>query len=126
MKRSNQRLRLIAMFALALMVGSGGCGRGEAAAAIALVKSKITKDFSHIRFYAGPLKGGTAVLLSDHSAFWVRNNRLHWVNPQAINWVSRLAGAPFEIDYIEVRMAVRGKVELDPLEPLNETDKPSE
>lgn len=111
-------MKFLQIFVLCVMpVYFAGCSDPRRDQAVELVKASIQKGDSNQRFYAGPLHGGTAVLTSGHGAYWVRNGQVHFANDRARKWSPGLPKANYEIDYLQVRMSVRGSPELDPLGP---------
>jgi len=77
--------------------------------AISAVKRSITAVSSLGRTYlAGSLKGGTAVLVDDLAAYWVKNSRVYAANGFAKTWSPSISYATDpDINFDSVEQAVK-------------------
>ncbi len=77
--------------------------------AISAVKRSITAVSSSGRTYlAGSLKGGTAVLVDDMAAYWVKNGRVYAANGFARTWSPSISYATdSDISFDSVELAVK-------------------
>jgi hypothetical protein len=94
---------LVAITAIAIMTQLPGSN------AITAVKRTITAVSSSGRTYlAGLLKGGTAVLVDDMAAYWVKNGRVYAANGFARTWSPSISYATdSDISFDSVEQAVK-------------------
>ena len=77
------------------------------AEAIRAVRRSLTAAVSVSRFEAGPLRGGTAVLVDDMAAYGVKDGKVHGANGYALMWSECIDRAPAGISMPQVRAACR-------------------
>jgi len=94
---------LVAITAIAIMSQFPGSNATTA------VKRTITAVSSSGRTYlAGSLKGGTAVLVDDMAAYWVKNGRVYAANGFARTWSPSISYATdSDISFDSVEQAVK-------------------
>lgn len=72
---------------------------------IAAVKDSITANVAQA-YEAGPLQGGTAILVNDFAAYWVKDGVVYAANGVARMWSPAIPVAPTGIDIDSVEEAV--------------------
>jgi len=76
--------------------------------AISAVKRSITAVSLGRTYLAGSLKGGTAVLVDDLAAYWVKNSRVYAANGFAKTWSPSISYAiDPDINFDSVEQAVK-------------------
>lgn len=89
-------------------IGLVGCGNSIDTAAVEAVKRTITKVAPQGRDYeTGPLEGGTAVLVDDYAAYWVKDGIVYGANGIALMWSPGVGSAAPTATLDKVKEAVR-------------------
>jgi len=74
---------------------------------IAAVRNTITANLKEGQEYqAGSLQGGTAVLISDIGAYWVKDGVVYAANGTVKTWSFNINYAPAGVDFNSVKEAV--------------------
>ena len=75
--------------------------------ALGIVKRSYTSARSSDKQYkVAPLNGGTAILVDDLAAYWVKGGKLYAANGWAKTWSKNIEYAPTGIDFTSVKKAV--------------------
>ena len=75
---------------------------------IEAVNNTITANLKEgLDYQAGSLQGGTAVLIADTGAYWVKDGVVYAANGTAKTWSPNISYAPVGIDFDSVKEACR-------------------
>jgi type IV pilus assembly protein PilM len=92
-------------FQLTVRVGIVGSGFGQTKPK-AEVQRTFLSSISAKKFRTGPLSNGTAVLVDDQAAYWVKDGTVYAANGVAKTWSPNIKYAPTGIDIDSVKQAV--------------------